>query len=152
MALTCSSADPTSDCPLPNPNAKNGQDLASVRAKAGFPVVFPCILPAGQEYDSGSVTGVAGQQQVELVFIGPFDLHIRQSQIPPAVNPDPSGASKIDIDLFPNVSAILIERYDGSKKVLYHLFWNRDGIFYELQAVGPPLQRAAMLDAARSLQ
>jgi hypothetical protein len=95
---------------------------------------------------------MAGRQQAELVFTGPFDLTIRQSQFAPAVSPDPSGASRTVIDLFPNVRATLIERYDGTSRALYHLFWERDGIHYEVQAVGPHQQRRLILLIATSLQ
>lgn len=48
--------------------------------------------------------------------------------------------------------AILLEVNDGTRKALYHLFWERDGLFYELQAVGPPLQRRQILQVATSLE
>jgi hypothetical protein len=98
------------------------------------------------------VTGDAGRQQAELVWDGPFDLTLRQSQLAPAVAPDPAGASHIIIDLFPNVPATLIEQNDGSGHALYHLFWQRGGVYFEVQAVGPPLQRRAVLKIATSLQ
>ena len=47
---------------------------------------------------------------------------------------------------------ILIERNDGTRDALYHLFWQQNGIYYEVQAFGPPLQRRAILEFARSLQ
>lgn len=109
-------------------------------------------MPATQRLESATVTGAPGRQQVELIFAGTFELTIRQAQFPPAVNPDPSGASRSTVDLFPNTQAIFIERNDGSEKALYHLFWARNGIFYELQASGPPLQRRAILRIATSLE
>jgi len=98
------------------------------------------------------VIGDPGRQQAELVFSGAFDLTIRQAQVPPAVPPDPAGASRRTIDLFPNVKAILIEINDGSGDAQYHYFWQRDGIYYELQSVGPPLQERVMRQVATSLQ
>jgi hypothetical protein len=109
-------------------------------------------VPGGQRLASASVIGPAGRQQAELTFEGPFDMAVRQSQFPPPVTPDPSGASRITVDLFPNVRATLIERNDGSSRALYHLFWEREGIYYEVQAVGPPLQRRAILLVATSLE
>ena len=86
------------------------------------------------------------------MFNGPYEMTIRQSQIPPAQSADPAGASKVDVQLFPNTEATLIERNDGSRKAMYHLLWVRNGLYYELQAFGPPLQRQQILDAARSLE
>ena len=99
-----------------------------------------------------AVTGQPGRQQAELVFDGPFDLTLRQSQYPPAVAADPAGASHSEVALFPNVRATLVERNDGTRCALYHLFWEQDGLFYEVQASGPPLQRRTILNVARSLQ
>jgi hypothetical protein len=79
-------------------------------------------------------------------------MTIRQSQVAPAVSPDPTGASRVSITLLTNVPATLIERNDGSAKALYHLYWERNDLFYELQAYGPPLQRDTVLKMARSLQ
>lgn len=84
--------------------------------------------------------------------MGPFDFTIRQSQYPPAVQPDPSGASRVQIDLAARTPATLIERNDGSGDVLYHLFWQDQGIHYELQAFGPAQQRRVILQIARSLE
>ncbi len=99
-----------------------------------------------------AVTGQPGRQQAELVFDGPFDLTLRQAQYAPAVSADPAGASRTEIDLLPNVRATLIERNDGTRKALYHLLWQRNGIYYEVQALGPPLQRRTILLVATSLQ
>jgi hypothetical protein len=109
-------------------------------------------LPGSQNLSSASVTGEPGRQQAELVFTGAFDLTLRQSQLPPAMPPDPTGASRRTIDLFPNVEAILIEINDGSGDAQYHYFWQREGLYYELQAVGPPLQERAIREVATSLQ
>ena len=98
-----------------------------------------------------SVTGAAGRQQVELAFDGPFEMTFRQAQFAPAFSADPAGASRVVIELHPNTPATLIERYDGSAKALYHVIWQRNGFYWELHAVGPPQQRRAILDAARSL-
>ncbi len=102
--------------------------------------------------ESASATGQTGKQRAELVFTGPFDLTIRQSEAPPLVTPDPTGSSRIVVQLFDGVLATLIERNDGTSKAMYHFYWERNGRFYELQAFGPPLQRDAMLRVIRSLQ
>jgi len=117
-------------------------------------VLYPCYLPGGERLETGSVANVdpTGRQAVEFVFAGPFDMTIRQSQLPPPVNPDPAGASRTTIDLFPNVQAIFIQVNDGSGKAMYHLFWTRSGIFYELQAYGPALQQRTILQVATSLE
>jgi hypothetical protein len=115
-------------------------------------LLYPCSLPGSQRLASSSVTGDAGRQQTELVFSGPFDMTVRQSQVPPAVGPDPAGASRRTIDLFPNVRATLIEINDGSGDAQYHYFWQRDGIYFELQSVGPALQERAMRQVATSLR
>ena len=86
------------------------------------------------------------------MFSGAFDLTIRQAQYPPVIAPDPAGAARRDIDLFPNVRATLIEINDGSGDAQYHYFWERGGIYFEVQAVGPPLQERAMRQVATSLQ
>ena len=99
-----------------------------------------------------AVTGQPGRQQAELVFDGPFDLTLRQSQYPPAVSADPAGASHSEVALFPNVRATLIEVNDGTSRALYHLLWDQNGVYYELQALGPPQQRRTVLEIARSLQ
>lgn len=123
-----------------------------MRDEAGFPVLYPCSLPGNQRLVSGSVIGQPGRQQAEIVFAGPFDLTIRQAQYPPVVAPDPAGASRRTINLFPNVRATLIEINDGSGAASYHYFWEQDGIHYELQAIGPPLQERTMREVATSLQ
>ena len=152
MALTCSSSAEPEGCPTPEAGSKQGDVLGGVRRDARLTVLYPCYLPQAEELLSGTVTGTAGRQRAELVFGGPFDLTIRQSQYPPAVSADPAGASQVDIDLFPNVRATLIEINDGSRKALYHVLWSKDNLFYEVQAVGPPLQRSTVLQVARSLQ
>ena len=126
--------------------------LADARRQTGFTLLYPCQLPGATTLQSVAVTGNPGRQKAELIFSGPFELAVRQSQFPPAVNPDPTGVSRSDIDLFSNVRAILIERNDGSAKALYHLFWERNGLYYEVQAVGPPLQRRQILLVATSLE
>jgi hypothetical protein len=126
--------------------------LSDLRAKTRFAIVYPCYLPNAQDLTAATVQGNTGRQQAELVFSGPFDLTVRQAQFPPAVSPDPAGASKRAVDLFPNVQATLIERNDGTSKALYHLFWGTNGLYYEVQALGPPLQSQTILKIARSLQ
>lgn len=98
------------------------------------------------------MTGQPGRQRSELRFEGPFDLALRQAQTPPAQAADPTGATRIVIELLPQVRATLIEVNDGSGQALYHLFWEQDGLFFELQASGPPLQRRTILEVARSLR
>ncbi|MPZ50381.1 MAG: hypothetical protein GEU75_13955 [Dehalococcoidia bacterium] len=152
MAATCAGSEVVSACPTPVPGSREEGMLSEARTQAGFSILYPCQLPNSQRLSNTTVIGEPGRQQAELVFIGPFDLTIRQSQYPPAVSPDPSGASRITIDLFPNVRASLIERNDGSSSALYHLFWDRDGIFYEVQAAGPSQERRTILLIATSLQ
>jgi len=77
---------------------------------------------------------------------------VRQAQYPPAVAPDPTGATRRVINLFPNVPASLIEINDASGDASYQYYWERGGIFYEVQAVGPPLQERAIRAVATSLQ
>lgn len=151
LAATCSS-DEVEACPTPVPGSNQAALLQRTRDEADFNVLYPCQLPLGQSLRSGTVTGAPGRQQAELVWDGPFDLTLRQAQYPPAVSPDPAGASTIAVNLFANVRATLIERNDGSGGALYHLLWQRDGIYYEVQAVGPPLQRRAILNVATSLE
>lgn len=153
LAFTCSSADVESDCPIPADGSKQAAMLEEGRSQAGFHVLYPCKLPNAQELSTVSVVGDRGKQSVTLVFGGPFDLTIRQSQVAPVVNPDPSGASHSVLnDLFPGVKADLIEINEGTRRALYHLIWSRAGMYYEVLAVGPPLQRRAILEVARSLQ
>jgi hypothetical protein len=152
FVATCSGGAPIEVCPTPAPGTPQEEVLQRVQEDADFDVLYPCTVPGAQQLASGTITGEDGRQQAELVFSGPFDLTIRQSQIPPAVGPDPAGASRRVIDLFPNVRATLIEINDGSGDAQYHYFWERDGIFYEVQAVGPPLQERAIRQVATSLQ
>ena len=126
--------------------------MLRVRDQAGFEVLYPCSVPGGTSLANGSVIGTDGRQQAELVFEGVFDLTVRQAQFPPVVAPDPAGAARRTIDLFPNVRATLIEINDGSGNASYHYFWDRNGIFYEVQAIGPPLQERAIRAVATSLQ
>lgn len=152
LAFTCSSSDPVGDCPAPPAGSKAGQDLAQLRRQASFALRYPCYLPAGQQLESVSVSGQPGRQHTEMVFEGSFTLTLRQSQLAPLVNPDPTGASRVLVNLFPGVTVTLIEQNDGSQKALYHLFWEHAGLFYELQAAGPPQQRRLILQVAASLE
>jgi hypothetical protein len=153
MAFTCQSADSNDDsCPMPTAGSEQAALLDRARGEAAFNLLYPCRLPAASRLIAANVQGARGRQQTELVFNGPYDMTIRQSQVPPAQSADPAGASKIDVQLFSNTQATLIERNDGSQKALYHLLWVRNGLYYELQAYGPPLQRRQILDAARSLE
>jgi hypothetical protein len=151
MAFTCQGAE-VQACPTPVSGSQAATDLGRARAEAGFTLLYPCYLPNSQRLESASVTGNAGRRRAELIFAGPFELAVRQSQFPPPLNPDPAGASRSEVDLFPNVRAILIEINDGSSRATYHLFWERGGIHYEVQAAGPPLQRRSILQIATSLQ
>jgi hypothetical protein len=152
LAFTCSSADVAEACP-PNDSSRGASLLRQARDQVGFEILYPCELPNSQRLSTVSVIGDTGKQSVTLVFDGPFELSVRQSQVAPLVNADPAGASHSVVDnLFPGVDADLIEINDGSSKALYHLVWARGGMYYEVLAVGPPLQRRAVLDAARSLQ
>ena len=151
LFATCSSTAPIIGCPTPQEGTA-ATDLMRAHDSAGFPVVYPCFLPASERLENVTIVGEVGRQQVEMVFDGPFDLTIRQSQFAPVFTADPAGASRIRINLFSNVPASLIERNDGTRQALYHLFWEQDGVFYELQAFGPPLQRRQILEVARSLE
>jgi hypothetical protein len=79
-------------------------------------------------------------------------MSIRQAQFEPPITADPAGASRSTIDLFPNVRATFVQVNDGSSRALYHLFWEREGFFYELQAYGPALQQRQIRLIATSLE
>jgi hypothetical protein len=151
LLATCETTDQTLACQLPIEGTKEAQVLNDVRSRAALPVLYPCQLPAGSSLLSGTVTGPAGRQQVEMISGGAFDLTLRQSQYPPAPSNDPVGASRTLVQLFPNVQATLVETVDGSNKAQYHLMWTQGGIYYEIQALGPPLRRDYILAAGRSL-
>ncbi len=152
MAFTCKSNDQISVCPTPVPGSAEDTLLQSARGQAAFTLRFPCYLPLSEQLSDSTATGDAGRQEIDLVWTGPFDMTIRQSQFAPAVSPDPTGSSREDIQLFSNVSAALITEDSGTGHTLYHLFWQQGDIYYELQANGPPLQRDTILKIARSLQ
>ena len=150
--FTCSSASEVSACPQPDERSEGAASLVAARRTATFPVRYPCFLPAGEALSTATISGQPGRQQVELIFNGPYEMAVRQSQFPPVVDPDPTGSSRLLTDLFPNVPATFIQQNDGSRRALYHLFWEQDGIFYELQAAGPPIQQRQILQIARSLE
>ena len=152
MAATCGSVEQTEACATPVPGSEAAALIEDARSQAGFELVYPCFLPNAQMLESTAVTGEPGRQAVAFVWNGPFEFTIRQSQYPPAVSADPSGASRVAIDLFPATRATLIERNDASGDALYHLLWQQDDIYYELLAYGPPQQRRIILDIARSLE
>jgi hypothetical protein len=152
LAATCGAGEPVAACQQPLPDSEAADALQRVRDEAGFEVRYPCSVPGGTQFFDASVVGNPGRQQVELFFEGVFELTVRQSQFPPAVAPDPTGASRRVIDLFPNVPASLIEINDASGDASYHYYWEQDGIFYELQAVGPPLQERTLRQVATSLE
>ena len=126
--------------------------LEQARTEAGFRIQYPCQLPAGERLASVALTGQPGKRTVALAFEGPFEISLHQSQVAPAYGPDPTGASRVNVDLFPGVRGILLERYDGSRKAQYDIFWDRDGLHYELLVVGPPLSRRQVLLFVTSLE
>lgn len=148
----CSVSSTTEACPQPAAGSEAESSLATVRQRSSFDLLYPCYLPNSQALESSSIIGEAGKQRAELVFTGPFDMTLRQSQTPPPFTPDPTGSSHITVQLFDGVQGTLIERNDGTSKALYHLYWERFGRFFELQVFGPPLQRDAVLRVARSLE
>jgi len=148
--VTCEGSDTSGACA--RLTEKEQQVLADARKASAINLQYPCTLPAAEHLVSTSTTGPPGRQRTELVFGGPYDITVRQSQYPPPVGPDPAGASRTTIDLFPNVQADFVQINDGSQQATYHLFWVRNAIFYELQAFGPPLQQRQILEMARSLQ
>ena len=152
MAFTCRTSDQVSACPTPIPGSVEDTTLQNARSQAAFPLKYPCFLPLSEKLSDSSATGDAGRQQIELVWTGPFNMSIRQSQFAPAVSPDPTGASREELQLFSNVSAALITEDNGTGHTMYHLFWQQGDIYYEIQANGPPLQRDTILKIARSLQ
>jgi len=151
-ASTCSSNDPAGACATPIAGTEAAGLLDDARSQAGFELLYPCYLPNAQDLESTAVIGEPGRQAVSFVWTGPFDFTIRQSQYPPAVSADPSGASRTTIDLFPNTRAALIEQNDASGDAFYHLIWERDNIYFELLGNGPPQQRRIILEIARSLE
>ena len=153
LAFTCGAADVATGCHIPADDGREGRLLAQGRSEASFDFQYPCRLPNSQSLVNVAVVGAAGRQSVTLSWDGPFDLSIQQSQVAPLQNADPAGASHIVLDdLFPGVRADLIEINDGSRRAQYRLIWARAGIYYEVVAVGPPLQRRVILDIARSLE
>ena len=152
MAFTCKTNDQVSACPTPVPGSAEDTLLQSARSQAAFALRYPCYLPLSEKLTDSTVTGDTGRQEVDIVWTGPFNMTIRQAQFAPAVSPDPTGASREELQLFSNVSAALITEDDGSGHTMYHMFWQQGAIYYELQAVGPPLQRDTILKIARSLQ
>ena len=149
---TCSGAPIPEACPTPVPGSREGDVIEAAQAKTGFDLEYPCYLPNSQQLESHSVLGEAGRQRSELVFVGPFEIAIRQSQVPPVLEPDPTGATRTTEQLFPGVRASFIQRTDGTSKAMYHLYWERNGFFYELQAFGPYQQQSTILQIARSLE
>ena len=153
LAFTCQTADVPSDCQLPADGSRQADILAEARSQAGFAILYPCKLPNSQRLVTVDVVGARGKQSVSIVFDGPFEITIRQSQVAPLVNADPAGASHIVLEnLFPGVKADLIEINEGTSRALYHLVWSQAGMYYELLASGPPLQRRTVLEITRSLQ
>jgi hypothetical protein len=152
MVAFCGAGDPVAACPQPVEGTDGAAALARVSGEAGFDVRYPCSVPGGTQLYNASITGDPGRQQSELFFEGVFELTVRQAQFPPAVAPDPTGATRRVIDLFPNVPATLIEINDASGDASYHYYWEQDGMFFEVQAVGPPLQERAIRAVATSLE
>jgi hypothetical protein len=104
VAFTCEGAR-VEACPAPAAGSPQAAQLAQARSAAGFAVLYPCYLPNGQRLETVTLTGNAGRRRAELIFDGPFELAVRQSQYPPPLNPDPAGASRTEVNLFPNVRA-----------------------------------------------
>jgi len=151
--VTCQGDEgPASTCPLPAADSQQGEIIDQAKQKTRFPLSYPCYLPNSQVLESHSVTGNVGQQRSEFVFTGPFEIAIRQAQVPPPLEPDPTGATHTNEQLFEGVRADFIQRTDGTSKALYHLYWERNGYFYEMQAFGPYAQQRTVLQIARSLQ
>ncbi len=151
LGALCSVDEPQA-CPKPSDGTEQAVELAAAPQQAGFKVLYPCQLPNTEELSSVSVTGDPGKKSVSLAFRGPFELSVNQSQAPPAFSPDPAGTSRTSVTLSLGVVATLLERVDGSPNAQYHLFWQKDDIFYEVIAIGPPLQRRQVLLVASSLE
>jgi hypothetical protein len=151
LFATCSGAETPEACPLPAAGSRGADIIAQAKQKTRFPLSYPCYLPNSQVLESHSVTGDVGQQRSEFAFDGPFEIAIRQAQVPPVLEPDPTGASRTSFFLFDGVQASFIQQTDGSSKALYHLYWEKDGYFWELQAFGPYLQQDTIKKIARSL-
>ena len=153
LASTCNSTATSVDaCDVPATGTEAFRLIEDAQTTADFSLMYPCYLPNAQTLESTAVTGEMGRQAASFVWVGPFEFTIRQSQYPPAVSPDPSGASRTMIDLFASTPATLIERNDASGDAMYHLFWQDNDVHYELQAFGPPQQRRIILEIARSLE
>lgn len=152
LASTCSAVERSEACATPMPGTAAAGFLEEAVSAAQFDLLYPCYLPNDQTLESTAVTGEPGRQAVALVWVGVFDFTIRQSQFPPAVSADPSGASRVTIDLFPSTPATLIEQNDATGDAFYHLLWQDDKMYYELLGNGPPQQRRIVLDIARSLE
>jgi hypothetical protein len=145
-------SDQAQGCALPAAGTPEGRQLDQVRQSAPFAVLYPCSLPAGEKMVSAAGTGEVGRRSVTMVFEGPFEISLKQSQAPPAVSPDPSGSTRVEITLMPGVRATLIERNDGTRRSFYHLLWEKDRLYYEVIATGPPQSRRLVLELAKSLQ
>jgi len=152
LASTCSAVDNDGACATPVAGTDAAGMLEDARSQAGFDLLYPCYLPNAQALESTAVVGDPGRQAASFVWTGVFDFTIRQAQFPPAVSADPSGASRVSIDLFPATPATLIEQNDASGDAFYHLLWQDDDVYFELFGYGPPQQRRIILDIARSLQ
>jgi hypothetical protein len=152
LAYTCEGAAPEEACPMPKEGSRQANLIAEGKGQAGFAILYPCKLPNSQILTAFDVLGPAGKQTVSIAFDGPFQITIRQSQIAPVINADPTGASHSVVrNLFPGTDAELIEINEGSGNAQYRLIWSRARIYYEVVMTGPPLQRKAVLDLARSL-
>jgi hypothetical protein len=152
LAIATCSGGAVSACATPLPGSEGERQLTQMRSQAGFQVLYPCYLPGSERLETASVIGQPGRQQTELVFDGPYEMSIRQAQFEPPVMADPAGASRTIIDLFPNTRATFVQVNDGSSRALYHLYWEREGFYYELQASGPPLQQRQIRLIATSLE
>ncbi|HXH22925.1 MAG TPA: hypothetical protein VNN10_12935 [Dehalococcoidia bacterium] len=153
LAFTCESVGEETGCSIPQEDSIQGKILAEGRREAAFDFLYPCRLPNSQRLTNISVVGASGRQSVTLTFEGPFEINIYQSQTIPVASADPAGASHIVLrNLFPGIDADLIEINEGARKAQYRLVWRQGGMYYEIAAAGPPLQRRTILEIARSLQ
>ena len=85
--VTCQSDEtPASACPLPEAGSQQATIISDAEQRTRFKLDYPCYLPNAQKLESHSVTGNAGQQKSEFVFDGPFDIAVRQAQVPPPIH------------------------------------------------------------------
>ena len=152
LSLVLGGAGEPDPCPTPAPDSKEAGLLDEARGQSRFAMLYPCSLPAGEKLSAATVKGGLGAQSLTLEFTGPFAMSLRQSQVAPVIGPDPVGTSHIRVGLFSGIIGDLVERNDGSGHFLYIVTWNRNGIFYELNATGPSQSRRQILLVVTSLR